>query len=263
MINDHCVEIRRTSFRKSLDINKDLQSMVREFPSHKFLVNPASQNTFLYQVEFVQAFSESHFRKRISQLSILDWGCGKGHVSFLLNRRGANVTSCDYCSSDAADDDSAFGQDTPIIHSNKMAVNRLKDAIRMPYQDREFDVVLSFGVLEHVDDDFESLKEVRRILRPGGVFFCFNLPYVLSWTQRVSRMLGDNYHDRLYNRALVERLLPSAGFEMFDFWHRQLLPKNRIRYPFYRLFESLDQFLVGFTPLKYLATNVEFVAVAR
>jgi hypothetical protein len=50
---DHCTAIRKTSFRKRLDYDKDLQSLVREFPSHQFLVNPASQDTFLYQVQFL------------------------------------------------------------------------------------------------------------------------------------------------------------------------------------------------------------------
>jgi hypothetical protein len=42
-----------------------------------------------------------------------------------------------------------------------------------------------------------------------------------------------------------------------------LFPKNRVRYPFYRGFEAADQFLVRYTPLKYFATNIEFVALAE
>jgi hypothetical protein len=47
---------------------------------------------------------------------------------------------------------------------------------------------------------------------------------------------------------------------VMDIWHRQLFPKISIRYPKYGWFESADQFLAAYTPLKYLATNIEFVA---
>jgi hypothetical protein len=56
-------------------------------------------------------------------------------------------------------------------------------------------------------------------------------------------------------------MLARAGFHVLDIWHRQLFLKNSVRYPFYRFFEALDQGLVQYTPLKYFATNIEFVAM--
>jgi SAM-dependent methyltransferase len=258
-----CARIRMASFRKRVAYNGKLAEMVKNDSSHFFLSNPASQNTYLYQVEFVQAFSERYFQKSLSKVEILDWGCGKGHVSFLLRERGARVVSCDHYSEGETDDDSAFGQGTPIIRSAGIQVDRLDDPVRLPYGDGAFDVALSFGVLEHVQQDLESLTELRRILRPGGILFCFNLPYFLSWTQRLSHLRGNYYHDRLYTKAKAKKLLSDAGYALLDIWHRQLFPKNTVRYPFYRAFESLDQFLVRFAPVKYLATNIEFVAAAK
>lgn len=122
------------------------------------------------------------------------------------------------------------------------------------------DVVLSVGVLEHVDNDLESLKEINRILKLGGLFFCFNLPYVFSWTQNLAHIKGNYYHDRLYSKFRVYELLGNTSFELLDMWHRQLLPKNSLKYPAYQFFELLDQFFTEHTPLKNFATNVEFVA---
>lgn len=257
------MELRRKSFSKRIPYNEDLRKIVKDEPSHWFLTNPASQNTYLYQVEFIQTFSERYFGKPVSELDILDWGCGKGHVSFLLRQRGANVTACDYQSTAADDTDSTFGQATPILKSAGILVDPLEDAFKLPYPDATFDVVLSVGVLEHVANDLESLKEINRILRSGGLLICFNLPYFLSWTQRMAHLRGNFYHDRLYSKALAKRLLSQAGYDVLDIWHRQLLPKNTVQYPYYRLFESLDQFLVDFSPLRYIATNIEFVAMAR
>jgi SAM-dependent methyltransferase len=258
-----CTRIREASFSKNVPYNEQLKHISERSGSHSFLTNPASQNTYLYQVEFVQRLSEHYFSKPMSELHTLDWGCGKGHVTFLLRQRGACVTSCDYCLANSSDDDSAFGQDTPIIEAAGISVDRVDDPVKLPYSGDSFHVVLSFGVLEHVPDDLRSLTEIRRILRPGGILFCFNVPYYLSWTQQVAHLRGNFYHDRLYRKTTARHLLREAGYEVLDIWHRQLFPKNMIRYPFYRTFESLDQFLVRFTPLKYLATNIEFVALAH
>jgi SAM-dependent methyltransferase len=255
-------KIRKRSFAKRIPYSIELKTLVQHEPSHSFLVNPASQNIYLYQIEFVGMFAEHHFRKIFADLDILDWGCGKGHVTFFLRKHGARPVSCDYFSGDEADDDSTFGQNTPIIQNTGIIVDRLNDSIKLPYGDSKFDVLLSVGVLEHVQNDSESLREIHRVLRPDGLFFCFNLPYVLSWTQRFMHMRGDFYHDRLYSKGRVKRLLGDADFGLLDIWHRQLFPKNTVRYPAYRMFESIDQFLSRATWFKYLATNIEFVASA-
>ena len=115
------------------------------------------------------------------------------------------------------------------------------------------------GVLEHVPNDQASLSEIVRVLKPDGLFFCFFLPTTLSWTQKVAHMRGNDYHDRLYDEKMVKRMMGTAGLKVLDLWYRQMLPKNTVHYPNFRLFEHLDQFLTEQTPLRYFATNVEFV----
>lgn len=131
----------------------------------------------------------------------------------------------------------------------------------IPYPDAHFDVVLSFGVLEHTPYDDKSMTELYRILKPGGLLFVFNLPYYLSWTQRLSRATGDDYHDRLYTKDRVSSLASESGFFILDCWFRQLLPKNSINYPCFRTFERMDQWLTSYTFLKFFATSIEFVAL--
>jgi ubiquinone/menaquinone biosynthesis C-methylase UbiE len=51
------------------------------------------------------------------------------------------------------------------------------DAIDLPFDDESFDVVLSFGVLHHVDKWQTALTEVKRVLRPGGYFIFAEVIY--------------------------------------------------------------------------------------
>lgn len=253
-------KIRRKVFSEKIPLDVDLLQIVEGFSSHNFLKNPSGQNVYLYLTKYVKVLCEYYCNKDIKELNILDWGCGKGHVTFLLSKLGANHRSCDI---DSDSPDASFGQETPIIDKNNIEVDPITHEYILPYNDETMDVVLSFGVLEHVAHDYESLINIKRILRKEGLLFCFSLPYSFSWTQRIAHIRGDHYHDRLYHKRRVNELLKSSGFDILDMWHRQLFPKNSIKYPQYRLFERLDQFLTEHTPLKYLATNIEFVAAKR
>ena len=47
---------------------------------------------------------------------------------------------------------------------------------RLPFDDASFDAVLSCGVLEHVPYEEGSVREIARVLKPGGHFFVYQLP---------------------------------------------------------------------------------------
>ncbi len=50
------------------------------------------------------------------------------------------------------------------------------DVRSMPIKDESFDCVFCSGVLEHVDDYLTALKEMTRILKPGGILL-LGLPF--------------------------------------------------------------------------------------
>ena len=253
---------RKEIFAGKHALSTELIALARLDEDHAFLTNPSALLIYTYLVEYIRHFSDQWFGDKRT-MNILDWGTGKGHITFLLQesyQQQAQIVSCDVAQPDIASDDSTFLQPTPIIDNTNIEVIPLDHPYKLPFTDSSFDVVISMGVLEHVPQDANSLQEINRILKPSGLLFCFFLPYQWSWTQQLAHWRGDYYHDRLYTKQQVRHMLTSANYKLLDIWHRQLFPKNTFHYPAYRKFEQIDQWLCAYTPLKYLATNIEFVA---
>ena len=235
-------------------VDPEVVKLVGSIPGHEFLSNPTAWAGYAYLADFIATFSTSWTAKKPEELDVLDWGAGRGQTTWLLTRRGLECTPADLFEGDGV----IFGERAPLLYGRPAAT--LDHPWKLPFPDGTFDVVLSVGVLEHVPDDAASLRELRRVLRPNGLFFCFNLPAKTSWTQRVAHVRGNRYHDRLYGGRQTERMVSNAGFAIMSSWRRQLLPKNTLRYPAPYMFERLDQLLTEHTPLGHFATSLEFVA---
>ena len=88
--------------------------------------------------------------------------------------------------------------------------------------DESFDVVLCLHILEHITDDHTAMRELRRIVRPGG-FVIVDVPLgpredtfepETDDPRERFRLLGQHDHVRFYGRADLRRRLMSAGFDV-------------------------------------------------
>jgi SAM-dependent methyltransferase len=85
----------------------------------------------------------------------------------------------------------------------------------LPYADKSFDKIVSINTLYFWDYPGEELREVRRVLKPGGrLFLGLRTKTVLQTKPQFQ------YGFTLYEAADVERLLRSAGFEEIGHVHR-------------------------------------------
>src|SRR5215472_13630172 len=53
-------------------------------------------------------------------------------------------------------------------------------AEHLPFPDAVFDLVLSQEVLEHVRDPFQAMREMKRVLKTGGVLYC-QVPFIIGY----------------------------------------------------------------------------------
>ena len=79
------------------------------------------------------------------------------------------------------------------------------DVTALPFDDRQFDVVLSFEVVEHLDQVDRYLAELRRVLRPGGT--CVVSTPNKRWFSDGLPAPRNPYHVREYYPAEFARLL--------------------------------------------------------
>lgn len=171
---------------------------------------------------YIRIANEIAARFRAGRL--LDWGCGFGQMAYLLQRRGFDVTAFD------------VGEEVtmpalPLLQAVK--IERSAHPTSLPFADASFDVVLSCGVLEHVDEYSQpgnervSLAEIRRVLKPGAFFSIYQLPQRWAWQEAITRALRIGYsHPRRFSEGEIRAMLRDAGFEVRNVHRNNLLPKN-------------------------------------
>ncbi|WP_127903576.1 class I SAM-dependent methyltransferase [Solirhodobacter olei] len=146
-----------------------------------------------------------------------------------------------------------LGDDIPLGQSDRTGL-RNEDATRLTFPEESFDLVMSFEVLEHIPDYIDALKEVRRVLRPGGRFY-FTAPFVTGRNEHIIRakitdgkvvhILEPEWHgDPIKNEGIL--CFQHFGWSLIDelsdcgFCNVEALLFDQIEYGYY----TLDPILV-------------------
>ena len=241
----------------------DVREFIRHTQETDLRSTVAQFDSFLTQLQYRVPY-EVTLRYLKSDDVALDWGCGNGHFSYFLLHQGVRTWGFSF---EPLRD---YLRDQPEF---TFVGGSEAEPSRLPFNDAQFSAVFSVGVLEHVyetgGDEVRSLKEIHRVLAPGGHFFCFHFPNRFQWSEPVSRLLGVNahFHKRKFSLPDIHRLAASGGLELLEWGRYNFFPRNQLaRLPHslknahgsVALFEALDICATHLLP--FLCTNYYFVA---
>ncbi len=128
-------------------------------------------------------------------LRILDVGCGTGANLEMLSKYGKSEGV------DVSEEALTFCKSKGLIVKEGLAEE-------LPYQDGDFDIVTGLDVIEHLDDDIAGLREMYRVLKPGGRLLVFVPAFMWLWGVQ-----DDISHHRIrYKRKEIMERIERAGF---------------------------------------------------
>jgi SAM-dependent methyltransferase len=106
--------------------------------------------------------------------------------------------------------------------ANEFLADFQYDITNMPEPDDSFDLICCFHILEHIDDDRQAMRELLRVLKPGGVCL-IQTPFKLGdiyenasvqTPQERKIHFGQEDHVRIYSVQGLQNRLENAGFEV-------------------------------------------------
>lgn len=123
---------------------------------------------------------------------VLDLGCGEGRHAITAYLEGAvHIVGLDLSSNDLNTAKERF-RDFAVDDENRSVAFLRASGLQLPFADASFDKVICAEVLEHIPDCQSVLDEIRRVLKPGGVFAA-SVPRF--WPEWVCWRLSDAYHE--------------------------------------------------------------------
>jgi ubiquinone/menaquinone biosynthesis C-methylase UbiE len=131
-------------------------------------------------------------------VNILDVGCGTGANLEMLSEFG-EVEGVDIS-----------GEALAFCRERGLENVKQGEAEALPFADSSFDLVTGLDVVEHLDDDHAGLKEMRRVLRPGGHALVFVPAFMFLWGVQDDI----SHHRRRYTLDQLERVMRQSGFRV-------------------------------------------------
>ncbi|GAI21127.1 unnamed protein product [marine sediment metagenome] len=184
---------------------------------------------------------------------VLDVGCGWGQTTVMLAAScpSLQVIGVDLVKAESWTRLKQYGAQFVVCN-----------ALALPFTN-EFDVVISFGAVEHTGDEGRFLKQISKVLKAGGYNIIFNLPNNYALSEAVARILGMWHHERRYTRRRITELLLAAGFSIIKVDREGIVPAQVDRLSkkvgnlfnrYYLQLDKLDSWLVR-TPFACLSEN--------
>jgi SAM-dependent methyltransferase len=163
---------------------------------------PSQEKARYYETHRLRpAVAAWYYRQIGPARRILDLGCGNGDFGRYRPNESVEVHGIDV-------DDVAIAW----AMRYEVAVQGDLEGAALPYEANYFDAVLARDILEHLRAPWLTLREVHRVLQPGGVVVA---SVVMAKPQAV---WADYTHVRGFTRESVELMFRDQGFEVDSVW---------------------------------------------
>src|SRR6267378_6823015 len=205
--------MRRDQQIKPMSITTNIieKPLPREMQQHTYAIMRRVEEThwwFAGRRRIIKSFLERLCRdvkvesagnsRNYAPLSILDVGCGTGANLEMLSEFGE------------AEGVDISGEALTFCRERGLENVKQGEAEALPFEDSSFDLVTGLDVVEHLDDDLAGLKEMRRVLRPGGRALVFVPAFMFLWGVQDDI----SHHRRRYSMKELKRVVREAGFEI-------------------------------------------------
>lgn len=207
---------------------------------------------------------------KVSSMKILNLGCGLGEEAVYFAKKGAKVSAIDISKE-------MLNITKDLAKKNKVEKNisfHCMSVEKLEFKDDIFDRVVGCNILHHVNLP-KTIKEVRRVLKPGGIAV-FSEPLAYNPIVNVYRVMADKVrtdheHPLTYNDiGKIKRIFPNTSFTEFQlmtllifvwFFLGERLHPNKVRYwkkiiieankykKVFKFLHRIDNFILRFFPV--------------
>jgi len=218
-------------------------------------------------------FASSYVKDKI----VLDVACGAGYGSHFLAIEGAKkVYGVDI------DKNALKIAKTYYSHPNVEYIRG--DVLSLPFSDNFFDVIVSFETIEHILDTERYISEIKRVLKPDGIFICStpNIKYTMHPEYHVHEFYPEEFWELLEKNfrkvekygqyiSIFQRFKDIVGPKIDGIKSKiigiisktiSLIPCIKIVYKRYYNYKSKN-INKHFNPLKITELNIEYMVRNR
>jgi 2-polyprenyl-3-methyl-5-hydroxy-6-metoxy-1,4-benzoquinol methylase len=152
-----------------------------------------------------------HEATRLKGKHLLEVGCGLGFDSLEFLKHGVRVTATDL---------TPTAIELTLRHFELEGFRaedvRIENVLSLSFNDNTFDAVWADGVIHHTGNTAQAIKEIRRVLKPGGRAIISNIYLRSSWMYWLSRLGRENIEYKEEDPPVTNFLTEKEILLMFD-----------------------------------------------
>lgn len=166
--------------------------------------------------EYVQTKYELPILQKMTAIkkpeNVLEIGCGSGHGTFLIQKifNPGNITAIDL-------DQRMI--EKAVKRNLKNVSFKVMDASKLEFSDNQFDAIFDFGIIHHIPNWKDCIRELKRVLKNGGEIIIEDLSIDTFKTipGTFFKAILNHPYDVMYSQDEFVNHLQRSGFKLLNF----------------------------------------------